>query len=248
MTDDPSLAPEREGAEPEPAGPWPRRGMVPLVAMLVAGGAILVASATSLDPAVAILHRYTAGGGALAMGGFALASGALVVFCFPGSILMTAAGAAFGVSRGFATAQIGTSLGAALAFLVSRHLARRGVERWVSSRPAFAAVDRAIGSEGWKIVLLTRCCPLFPYVFQNYAYGLTRVSFRHYAIGSFLGLVPTTLVFVYLGSLGASGLAVAAGGTSGLELAVRALGLAATVLVSIVIARASRRALRNAGV
>lgn len=225
------------------------------LALTLAGGAavlgvLLVVKRVPIDVLIASLHRFGPGegGGALAMTIFALTTGVLVVFLFPGSILMTAAGAAFGLSRGFVTAQIGASLGAALAFLVSRNLARCRVERWVESKPAFAAVDRAIGTEGWKIVLLTRCCPLFPYIFQNYAYGLTRVSFGNYALGSFLGLVPATLVFAYFGSLGASGLSAAAGETSGIELTMRTLGLVATLLVSITITRASRRALRNAGV
>jgi uncharacterized membrane protein YdjX (TVP38/TMEM64 family) len=221
--------------------------VLPLLAVGLSG-AFLVWKLASVDLLLEALQRFTASGGVMAMAVFALATSVLVVFCFPGSILMTASGAAFGVSLGFVTAQIGASLGAALAFLVSRYAARRRVERWVSSRPAFAAVDRAIGSEGWKIVLLTRCCPLFPYIFQNYAYGLTRVSFRHYALGSFLGLVPTTLVFAYFGSLGATGVSAASGKTSALELSLRALGLLATVVVSVVITRASRRALRNAGV
>jgi len=105
-------------------------------------------------------------------------------------------------------------------------------------------VDNAIGQEGWKIVVLTRCCPLFPYIFQNYAYGLTRVGFGHYALGSLLGLIPATLVFVYMGSLGAE---AAGGGTSSLELAMRVLGFVATVVVSIYITRISTRALERAG-
>jgi len=189
-----------------------------------------------------------AGQGTLGMAVFALASGLSVVFFFPGSVVMTAAGAAFGLTRGFIAAQAGATLGAGLAFLVSRYLARRRVERWVSSKPAFAAVDEAIGSEGWKIVLLTRCCPLFPYIFQNYAYRLTRVSFGHYALGSFLGLVPATLLFSYLGSLGRSGAQAASGQTSGLELFLRGSGLLATVLLSVYLARLSRRALAKAGV
>jgi uncharacterized membrane protein YdjX (TVP38/TMEM64 family) len=179
---------------------------------------------------------------------FALASGLSVVFFFPGSVLMTAAGAAFGLTRGFLTAQGGATLGAGLAFLVSRYLARRRVERWVFSKPAFAAVDEAIGSEGFRIVLLTRCCPLFPYIFQNYAFGLTRVSFGHYALGSFLGLVPTTLAFAYLGSLGRSGAEAASGSASTLELVLRGFGLLATIAVSVYLARLSRRALAKAGV
>ncbi len=224
---------------------------IPLAALAPAlgvFGALALARLASVDVLVETVHRFTGGGGILAMMVFACTTGVLVVFFFPGSVLMTAAGAAFGLAWGFVTAQIGASLGAALAFLVSRYLARRGVERWMESKPAFAAVDRAIGSEGWRIVVMTRCCPLFPYVFQNYAYGLTQVSFAQYALGSFVGLVPGTLIFAYFGSLGASGVSAAEGGTSGVELALRALGLVATILVSITITRASRRALKNAGV
>lgn len=198
-----------------------------------------------LDPS----FFQTAGQGFGGMALFALASGLSVVFFFPGSVVMTAAGAVFGLTRGFLTAQVGATIGAGLAFLVSRYVARRRVERWVSSKPAFAAMDEAIGSEGWKIVLLTRCCPLFPYIFQNYAFGLTRVSFGHYALGSFLGLVPTTLAFAYLGSLGRSGAEAASGNASStLELVLRGFGLLATIAVSVYLARLSRRALAKAGV
>jgi uncharacterized membrane protein YdjX (TVP38/TMEM64 family) len=197
-----------------------------------------------IDPFIFGLTEQGLGGMVL----FALAGGLSVVFFFPGSVVMTAAGAAFGLTRGFLTAQAGATLGAGLAFLVSRYLARRRVASWVSSKPAFAAVDDAIGSEGWKIVLLTRCCPLFPYIFQNYAFGLTRVSFGHYALGSFLGLVPTTLAFAYLGSLGRSGAEAASGSGSTVELVLRGAGLVATVLVSVYLARISRRALAKAGV
>jgi uncharacterized membrane protein YdjX (TVP38/TMEM64 family) len=198
-----------------------------------------------------MLEGFLSGFAGQGIGGmvfFALASGVSVVFFFPGSVVMTGAGAAFGLTRGFLTAQAGATLGAGLAFLVSRYVARRRVERWVSSRPAFAAVDRAVGDEGWKIVLLSRFCPLFPYIFQNYAFGLTRVSFSHYALGSFLGLVPTTLAFAYLGSLGRSGVEIASGSASTLELVLRAAGLLATVAISVYLARLSRRALAKAGV
>jgi uncharacterized membrane protein YdjX (TVP38/TMEM64 family) len=179
---------------------------------------------------------------------FVLAIGILVVFLFPGSILMTAAGAAYGLGRGFLIAQAGATLGAGLAFLVSRYLARARISRWVAAKPKFAAVDEAIGNEGWKVVLLTRFCPIFPYVFQNYAYGLTRVSFSHYALGSFFGLVPATLLFAYLGSLGRSGVEAASGEEGPLMLVVRLFGLAATVVTSVYVTRLSRRALDKLGV
>jgi uncharacterized membrane protein YdjX (TVP38/TMEM64 family) len=135
-----------------------------------------------------------------------------------------------------------------LAFLVSRYLARPRVDRWVATKPSFAAVDEAIGTEGFKIVLLSRCCPVFPYIFQNYAFGLTRVSFTGYALASFVGLIPTTLVFAYLGSLGRSGAETVSGDESMLGLVLKIFGLIATVVVCAFIARVSRRALAKAGV
>ncbi len=202
----------------------------------------LAEAAGGLDWLDAWLARY----GALGMVGFVLVGGRSAVFFFPGSILMTTSGAAFGMGWGFLAALASVCLGAALAFIVARYLARDRIEGWVSKKPRFAAVDAAIGEEGWKLVMLTRCCPIFPFIFQNYAYGLTRVRFSHYAFGSMVGLAPAALVFVYMGSLGRAG-AAASGSTSTLEMALRIGGFAATVLVMVYIARISTRALERAG-
>jgi len=214
---------------------------------LAATGIFVAMKLASHVGGLELVTAWTRDLGVFGMAIFALVSALSVVFFFPGSILMTASGAAFGLTDGFVVAQVAATLGAALAFLVSRHVARRRVERWVSKKPRFVAVDEAIGEEGWKIVLLTRCCPLFPYIFQNYAYGLTRVRFGHYAIGSFIGLAPATLVFVYVGALGRAGAEAASGGGSTVELVSRVLGFAATVVVSIYITRVATRALARAG-
>jgi uncharacterized membrane protein YdjX (TVP38/TMEM64 family) len=181
---------------------------------------------------------------------FALLSALATVFLFPGSLYMTASGAAFGLVPGFLTAQVGAMCGAVLAFCVSRYAGRIHVERLLATRPRFETVDRVVEDEGWRMVLLTRCCPVFPFVFQNYAYGLTRVRFSHYAVGSFVGLLPATLLFAYVGALGRRGIEAAAGDwTAGvLESALQIFGLVATVITSVYITRASRRALRRAGV
>lgn len=204
----------------------------------------LASEADLLDP----VNAWTEKRGLLGMVLFAIFGGVSSVFFFPGSVFMTASGAAFGLSKGFATALVGVTLGASLAFLVSRYLARKRVENWVQRKPGFAAVDAAIGREGWKIVLLTRCCPAFPYIFQNYAYGLTRVNFRHYTWGSFLGLVPATLIFAYVGSVGRAGVETASGQGDTWKLALNLVGLAITVAVSLYITRVAQRALRQAGV
>jgi len=181
---------------------------------------------------------------------YALAYALATVFLLPGSLLTLAAGAAFGLLPGFGSALMGATLGSALAFLVSRHLARRRVEDWIQSKPRFAAVDRAVAKEGWKIVFLTRLSPIFPFNFQNYAYGLTRIPFWHYTLASMVGILPGTFLYVYLGSVGRSGLEAAAGGerVETLRLVLQIVGLLATALVTFYITRIATKALKEAGI
>ena len=111
--------------------------------------------------------------------GYALATVAFV----PGSWLTLAAGAIFGLATGMVTVFIGASVGATLAFLVSRYVARSWVERKLEGHERFAAIDAAVGEQGLKIVALLRLSPVFPFNMLNYALGLTRVSLRDYVIG-----------------------------------------------------------------
>jgi uncharacterized membrane protein YdjX (TVP38/TMEM64 family) len=130
-------------------------------------------------------------------------AGLYVVACvlfLPGSILTLGAGFAFGLVRGLLAVMAGSVLGAAAAFLLGRTVARRWVARKVSSSPAFRAVDEAVGREGFKIVLLTRLSPIFPFNLLNYAFGVTQVSFRDYFFASWLGMFPGTVMYVYLGT------------------------------------------------
>ena len=181
---------------------------------------------------------------------FAIVYAVAAVLMLPGSLLTLAGGATFGLLPGFATVLIGATLGASLAFLVSRHLARRRVEAWVKTNPKFNAIDEAVAKEGWKIVALTRLSPVFPFNFQNYAYGLTSVSFWQYVIASGLGMIPGTFLYVYLGTLGRSSLEAASGAESAatLKLVLQVVGLAATLAVTVLITRTARRALKQAGV
>ena len=172
------------------------------------------------------------------------------VLLLPGSILTLAAGATFGLLPGFASVLLGATVGAALAFLVSRYLARRRVEGWIETKPQFSAVDKAVAEEGWKIVFLTRLSPIFPFNFQNYAYGLTKISFWHYTLASFVGIIPGSFLYVYIGSLGRSSLEAAACGESieTSQLILQSVGLAATVLVTIFITRITAKALKETGI
>jgi len=170
------------------------------------------------------------------------------VFFLPGSVLTLGAGFLFGVLKGTVVVSIGSTLGACAAFLVGRTIARDWIEKRVASNPRFAAIDRAVGREGAKIVLLTRLSPVFPFNLLNYAFGLTRVHFLHYALASWIGMLPGTVMYVYLGSAAQSLAAVAAGRVEG-GAAQRILfwaGLAAAFVVAVLVTRIARRALRNA--
>lgn len=163
------------------------------------------------------------------------------VLFIPGSVLTLGAGAVFGLVRGTLIVSAASTLAAACAFLVGRHLAREAIARRVRDKPQFAAIDQAVAQEGWKIVLLTRLSPVFPYNLLNYAFGLTRVPFVHYVLASWVGMIPGTILYVYLGALAKTG--VERQGRTPAEWALLAVGLLATITVTVLVTRIARRAL-----
>ena len=172
------------------------------------------------------------------------------VLMVPGSILTLGAGFLFGVIEGSVVVSVGSTLGATCAFLVGRYLARD----WVGAKIAkiagndkFKAIDEAVAAEGWKIVGLTRLSPVFPFIFLNYAFGLTQVKLHHYVIASWLGMLPGTVMYVYIGSLAGDLATLGAGErtrTTG-ELILLGIGLAATIVVTVFVTRIAKKALDN---
>jgi len=163
----------------------------------------------------------------------------------PGSILTLGAGVLFGVVQGFLFVFVGATLGATLAFAVGRYLARGWVAQKIAGNAKFRAIDEAVGREGFKIVLLTRLSPVFPFNLLNYAFGITNVSLRDYVLGC-IGMIPGTLLYVYLGSLAGS---IARIGTTEpslnptIQWGIRILGLVATIAVTVYVTRIARKAL-----
>ena len=179
---------------------------------------------------------------------FTIGYATAIVAFVPGSILTLAAGAGFGLLEGTVYVFVAATVGASLAFLVSRHVARSAIEQRLAGNDRFAAIDRAVGAEGRKIVFLLRLSPVFPFNLLNYALGLTRVRFADYVVASF-GMLPGTLLYVYYGKL-AGDVAALAGGAAVEKnagyYAVLLLGLVATVVVTTLVTRIARRALREA--
>jgi uncharacterized membrane protein YdjX (TVP38/TMEM64 family) len=170
------------------------------------------------------------------------------VAAVPGAVLTLFGGAIFGLAWGTTWVFLGATLGASASFLIARYLARKTIEKKLQGYERFAAVDRAIGARGLKIVFLLRLTPVFPFSFGNYALGLTRVRFLDYLFASF-GMLPGTFLYVYYGkTVGdvvtlASGVPVAGGGG---RQALTVVGLVATIAVTVLITRISRQALQQA--
>lgn len=176
-------------------------------------------------------------GGVIFIGIYVVAT----VLFVPGSVLTLGAGAVFGVVWGSVLVSMAATLGATAAFLVGRYLAREAIARKTAGNARFAAIDQAVAREGWKIVGLTRLSPVFPFTLLNYAFGLTQVSLRDYVLASWIGMMPGTVMYVYLGSLAqvATSERVRTPG----EWALYGIGLLATVGVTVYVTRLARQAL-----
>ncbi len=170
------------------------------------------------------------------------------VLFLPGSVLTIGAGFLFGVVNGTIVVSTGSTVGATLAFLISRYVARDWVAKKAASSARFEAIDRAIGIQGWKIVGLLRLSPVIPFNLSNYLYGLTSVRFMPYVISSWLGMIPGTVMYVYLGTVSKAGLDAAAGATERTwqQDALLSVGLVATIAVTVLITHIARKALKNA--
>ncbi len=174
---------------------------------------------------------------------------AATVLLAPGAILTIGSGLAFGLWKGFLAVSAGSTIGAALAFLVARFIARAKVEAIAKQNEKFQNIDKAIGKEGANLIFLLRLSPVIPFNLSNYFYGLTAVRFWPYVFASWIGMMPGTLLYVYIGTAGKAAVAAAAGGQMvkyGWQYwTFMSVGLAATVIVTIWVSRIARDALRK---
>jgi uncharacterized membrane protein YdjX (TVP38/TMEM64 family) len=166
-----------------------------------------------------------------------------VVLLIPGSSLTIGAGLAFGLGLGTLVVVVAANIGAALAFLLGRYLLRSRVERWLEGREKLSAVDRAVESQGWRVVGLTRLSPAFPFNVQNYFYGLTGVGFGSYVLASLVAMLPGTLLYVYIGVASAEVASAIGGAASWGRTVLLVAGLLATLLVVALVTRVAKREL-----
>jgi uncharacterized membrane protein YdjX (TVP38/TMEM64 family) len=185
--------------------------------------------------------------GVAGVGLFVAAYVASTVAFIPGSWLTLTAGFLYGPFWGLVVASPASVAGATAAFLLGRTLLRDWAERRIGSSSRARALNTAVAREGFMLVLLLRLSPLFPFNVLNYALSLTEVRLRTYVLASFIGMLPATALYVYLGSLVTVAAQLRSGvrsaGTTGTWLTV--VGIAATLGVVLVGARVARRALAD---
>ena len=170
------------------------------------------------------------------------------VLFVPGSILTLGAGFLWGVPIGIVTISVGSTLGAAAAFGLGRTLLREVIAAKVAKNEKFRLIDAAVGEQGFKIVLLTRLSPVFPFNLLNYSFGLTRVSFRDYLLASWIGMLPGTAMYVYIGSALKNLADISTGNFDG-GLGPKLLygfGLLMTVVATVFITRIAQKSLQDA--
>lgn len=171
----------------------------------------------------------------------------------PGSILTLKGGCLFGLFWGSIYVLIASTLGATFAFLIGRYFLRNWVRQHIVKNPQFQAIDKAIGKEGFKIVLLTRLSPIFPFNLLNYVLGVTQVSLKDYILGS-IGMIPGEILYVYIGSLATDLTTLNPSNlpsTPETQIArwvAQGIGLFACVAVTAYITKIARKALNESGV
>ncbi len=164
----------------------------------------------------------------------------------PDTVLGIAAGTMFGFSRGLLAATLGSLLGAVVQFTLSRYLLRPTVEKFITSRPALAAIQVAVLRQEFRLQFLIRLTPLNR-TLTNYMLGAAGVGFIRF-IAACVGFMPILCLEVYFGYAGKqmAGMTSATGHTAALHNVMLFVGLAAAIIVMVIISRMARRAVEAA--
>ena len=117
------------------------------------------------------------------------------VLFLPGLAITIAGGLVFGAVWGAVWTTVGANLGAIAAFLVGRYAARGMVEGMVEKNQALSKIDEGVKRQGWRMLMVTRLVPIFPFNVQNYVYGLTDIPLRTYVLVTLPCMLPATVAY-----------------------------------------------------
>jgi uncharacterized membrane protein YdjX (TVP38/TMEM64 family) len=165
---------------------------------------------------------------------------AVVVCMLPAFLLTMAGGAVFGIAQGATLVLLGATIGGTIAFLLGRTVLRQWVSRRIAQHPTLSTIDRVVGQDGFKLMFLLRLSPAIPFVLSNYALGATSVRLRDFVL-AMVGMLPVIASYAALGHAGTR-----SSDEQSLPPWVLGVGIAATVLLGVLLARITQRALRDA--
>lgn len=171
----------------------------------------------------------------------------VVILVLPGVFFTLGAGFLFGVVKGSFYVVIATTLGASVAFILSRYLFSERISRFFADHPRLNLIDEELSHQGWKLVLLTRLVPFFPFKLSNYYFGLTHFTFRDFFFGTLFGIIPITMINVYIGSLAADLATLGAHDAtkSPFQWTMYGIGFIVTIVALIYITRHAKKALQH---
>jgi uncharacterized membrane protein YdjX (TVP38/TMEM64 family) len=194
--------------------------------------------------AVVDMLRWLDAMGPVALLVFIALMAVVVILLLPGVLFTTGAGFVFGVVQGSLAVVIGTAIGSIGAFMIARFLFGERATRWLREHDRLAPFNEELAVRGWRLVVLTRLMPLFPFKLTNYLFGLSPVSLRGFALGTVIGIIPWSVHNVYVGALAAdlSGIGMRAE-RSPVEWALYVAGFIATIITIVYLSRVARRGL-----
>lgn len=171
-----------------------------------------------------------------------------ILLLLPGIVFTLGAGLIYGFWGGGTLVIAALAVGSSIAFIIARHGFSDRLARKIESRPSLQVLNRGIEQEGWKLVLLSRCVPGFPYKLSNYFFGLTALPFRDFFFANLVGVLPLTLTNVYVGSVTADLAQLTDRDREPWEWILYAVGFLVAVAILWIITRIARKALREARV
>jgi uncharacterized membrane protein YdjX (TVP38/TMEM64 family) len=165
----------------------------------------------------------------------------------PGSLMSIGAGAIYGFWGGMTLALLGNGLSALLSLLITRYLLREWAARFFARHPTMEDLGNAVQEDGWRIVCLTHLSPIMPFSLVNYAFGLTKISATEFLLATILGGLPASSIYVYLGTLAGNFATLSSDLSQHRPLIwfLRILGLVATIILTVYIARRANQALQK---
>jgi uncharacterized membrane protein YdjX (TVP38/TMEM64 family) len=237
----------QSGAGKKKGKPWLRLVMV--IALILVIGLIanqlglfdLLRGGTLKDRVERLDQMFQSLGG-WAPGVFILIWIVACVLLIPGTPITIAGALVFGAVWGSIYTAIGANIGACAAFLVGRYAARSMVEGWIEKNKALRKIDEGVRQQGWRMLMITRFVPLFPFSLQNYVYGLTNIPFRTYALVTIPTILPGTIAYNF--AAGSAREVILSGGQpDALKRTILYLAIAAVffVSVSIIAGRVKKR-------